>query len=196
MVIDCYRNCEDSDSGSVGKKKASMDAPRVADAEPVSSTPASRATQRFGEDWEKEFEPDWAKGSADDCTMRKPNLGVRERSTAGFSIPIDFYADDDETSKGTQITRVATKGLKIQQSRLQKKKRKLPLAGSAIEEELSGERYTWYLGNQPDVKTHDEYGIALKSVKKDWTYHDIDRLLGIVFKPDVSDGIAPWDEIW
>ena len=91
---------------------------------------------------------------------------------------------------------MVTKNLRIQTPRLRKKKRRLPLAGSVLNEDLSGERYKWYLGNRSDVEAHDAYGIALKQVKKDWTYHDIDRLLGVVFKPDVSSGIAPWDEIY
>jgi len=156
MVIDCFRN------GVISSSKEQLDSPRRVDAVAVDS-------DRFRDNWESEYQPDWAKKSESKVGMKSVPTG---------RIDIDLAPSEDLAVELAKVVKGRSK---------RSSGRRLPLSGSP--NFRTGRMYAWYRGN---IK------VCSKSRRKDsdWTFHDIDRSLGGVYNPDVADGVAPWDRIW
>jgi len=166
MVIDCYRN------NVVSTSRAKLDTPRVADVSTVGDG-------RFNEDWETEFQPEWA-ARASKVTEKQTQVRDRVSPTGKLDLGV---APEEELA--IELSRVAKN---VQKARGIGKTQRFPIAGSSTFQ--AGRMYTWY--NRGVRKRRRKYKVD----KYNWTFHDIERSLGGVFEPGVADGIAPWDRIW
>ena len=160
MIIDCYRN------GILSSSKEKIDSPRRVDAVAVGS-------DRFSDNWESEYQPDWAKKS-------QANVGVK--SSPSERLDVNIAPEYDFGLELALLSKTRTKSTKA---------RSLPISGSSNFK--TGRLYAWYKGN---IQTNKRAPKRSKTSNKDWTFHDIDRMLGGVYNPDSADGIPPWDRIW
>lgn len=170
MIIDCYRNSE------ILSIKEELDSPRRADAVAIES-------DRFSNNWESEFQPDWAKESS----SSRVKVGSKPSPTG--RLDVDIAPEEDLAIELAKAVKAA-RNLKT----MPNGKRRLPLAGSASFK--AGMKYKWYKGNLSTLNQKQQRRrTRTKLSKQDWTFHDIDIALGGIFTPDVADGIAPWDRI-